>query len=250
MLRTIAKKVRSYVPLNVDVSGFSPDVANVVRRAAKAPFNDTRKGIKGWLTWRERKMLYGLARYATGPIIEVGSWVGLSTIAIAQGIRDSAKLKPFTTFDLPTTLDNFRKMPNGNIGFFVDHSQIPFGQCSEDTFNLEIRPIVSRDGGARYVLLDNLAKADLLRFVTVVTANFKSVQAIPSGFVFCDALHDEGEINANASALLPFLRHGSILACHDVGRTNRLVEKLCSILPIKHGTGIDSLYVAEVEMPR
>ena len=41
--------------------------------------------IDGWLTEREARLLYDLAKSATGPIIEIGSWRGRSTTVLGHG---------------------------------------------------------------------------------------------------------------------------------------------------------------------
>src|SRR5262249_5491352 len=61
------------------------------------------------LSYSERKAnIVCASRWLPGPIIEIGSWCGLSTTAIAQGIRDSGERKSFHTYDLALTLDSIR----------------------------------------------------------------------------------------------------------------------------------------------
>jgi predicted O-methyltransferase YrrM len=53
------------------------------------------EGIGGWLTPREGRLLYDLARRCTGRgvIVEIGSWKGKSTIWMASGSRRGAGVK-------------------------------------------------------------------------------------------------------------------------------------------------------------
>lgn len=52
---------------------------------SKADAIEAAMKIDGWLTEREAGALYDLAKNATGPIIEIGSWRGRSTAALAHG---------------------------------------------------------------------------------------------------------------------------------------------------------------------
>src|SRR5216683_6599773 len=87
---------------------------------------DEHAKIPGWMTPKERQMLYALARHLPGPITEIGSWVGLSTTAIACGIRDSKQAKQFLTYDLKLTESQFRPV-DGGIGLFIGDDLIPSG---------------------------------------------------------------------------------------------------------------------------
>jgi hypothetical protein len=61
--------------------------------------------------------------------------------------------------------------------------------------------------------------------VKFFTGDFRNHEPIVSNVLFCDCLHDEYEIKENAAALVPWLRTGSILACHDLGRIPDLIYK-------------------------
>jgi hypothetical protein len=86
--------------------------------------------------------------------------------------------------------------------------------------------------------LDNIAQ--------VRVGDFRSQVPVRSRLLFCDALHDEKEINSNAPALKEWIAPGSILACHDVGGSPALIELLRGHVKLGHGVAIDTLYVAEV----
>jgi hypothetical protein len=66
------------------------------------------------------------------------------------------------------------------------------------------------------MLLSNLRRFSVSDLVEIRIGDFKKETPKISGFVFCDALHDMTEVETNGSALLPYLKSGSILACHDL----------------------------------
>lgn len=248
-IRRIREEYRYRVdraPLTIDTTGFTGVAKAVVDAASRSRFKDIRTGLAGWLYPNERRMLYGLARNSPGPITEIGSWVGLSTIAIAKGIVDSQQTKKFYSFDLPLTVDNFRPLPDGRIGMFVDGQNKPMGACSQSSYFNEILPILEVPGGPRAVLMLNLKRYKVSDIPIVITNDFKACDPIPSFLLFCDALHDEAEINVNAPRLRPFLISGGIFACHDIGQLPCRIKQLTDLLPLRCGVSVDNLYIAQV----
>ena len=57
-------------------------------------------GIKGWLRRDDALKLYELAYFSKGDILELGSYNGLSTSIIAEGIRDSKTKVNFLSVDI------------------------------------------------------------------------------------------------------------------------------------------------------
>ena len=76
--------------------------------------------------------------------LSIGSWIGLSTVAIAQGICDSNQHKKFIAYDWGLTKDNFRV---GGVGLFASGDIEPLHVCSLETFNQDVLPILSLPGG-------------------------------------------------------------------------------------------------------
>src|SRR5687767_8828205 len=110
-----------------------PSVRSFIDRVASVryfvPLDHER--IAGWLSPRERQVLFALGRWAPGPILEVGPWAGLSTTAIAQGIRQSREHKEFVSVELNPTTRDFREW-EGSIGFFPGGADSPRGSASRE----------------------------------------------------------------------------------------------------------------------
>lgn len=206
---------------------------------------EEQRGIPGWMTPKERQILYGLALHIPGPITEIGSWAGLSTTAIARGVSDSETRKQFRTYDLRLTPDNFR-LVNGKVGMFLPGDDRAAGETSVEEYERNILPVISAPGGASAILRRHLSDLGLLDLTEINVGDFKSFKPVESGFLFCDALHDAHEIEVNGPALNPWLRTGSVLACHDIGGSPDLIELLRKRVGLGAAIAVDSLYVAEV----
>ena len=105
--------------------------------------------IAGWTLPRERQILYALARWLPGPIVEVGSWLGLSTTAIARGIRTPATPSASTrSISLPRYVPS---VENG-MAFFLSDDPVPLWINTNHHYQNEILPIISKPGGSNKVL--------------------------------------------------------------------------------------------------
>jgi hypothetical protein len=227
--------------------GFTGPIATVSDKITRTRFEriDETQSIPGWLSARERQMLYALARWLPGDVVEIGSWCGLSTTAIARGVQESRDgTRRFQTYDLALSEASFRKTRSGIHMFMPGESQ-PLGTCSEEVYKREILPILRAPGSNNGELRRHITRLGLSDVVTINVGDFKKFPLRPTQFVFCDALHDHAEIEINAKHLRALLNCGSILACHDVGREASLIEQLRNQIPLGNATSVDSLYIAE-----
>jgi hypothetical protein len=207
-------------------------------------FDHSVDGIEGWLTPNEKQVIYALGFVAPGPMLEIGSWAGLSTSCLAYGIKDSKRKIRFVAREFNPTFENFRPV-EGGIGFFLK-PDVCSGLCSKESYERDIVPIISRPGGILGQLRKNLTERGLIDLVTISIGNFKEMKHESFGFVFCDALHDPGEIELNAPYLKGFLTNGTILACHDSNPENEKCLK--RFFKFKESFTVDSLFVGEVVM--
>lgn len=206
--------------------------------------NHDLEGIAGWLRPDEQKALYALARWLPGPFLEIGPWVGLSTSIIGYAIKDSNVAKPFVTVELNPSIRNLRPY-DGGIGFFVPfESTVPCGVCSVDTFERQIKPVVTGEGGIIGALKRNLTAKGLASLVKIVEGDFTHAPNLGYNFIFTDTMHDPPEIQRNASRLRPFLRDQTILACHDIDARNE--EELRRWISFSESIQVDSLFIGRV----
>jgi hypothetical protein len=191
------------------------------RAQPRVRFDVRRVSAPGWLSMVEGNALYSIARWAPGPFLEIGPWLGRSTITIALGIADSGESKEFVTREINPTLANFRPTAGGMIGFYLPaESTESMGLCTPEVFEREIKPVIEHPSGLRGQLAANLQRSGVDRYVRMSFGDFRTLEPRAYRFVFTDAMHDETEIRRNAPELHRFLVPGTILACHDTHDAN------------------------------
>ena len=204
------------------------------------------KEIPGWMSFREQRALYALARFSPGPILEIGSWLGRSTVCIGRGIVDSGNKKEFLTCELAPTMANYRYLPGNMVGFFYPpESEVNMGNAPVELFENDIKPFVSHPRGILGQLKDNLAAFNVSEAVSIFIGDFRNTPVKRYNFLFSDAMHSEKEIARNAPDLRRFLGQGSILACHDTTPENE--KYLRKYFQFGYFLQVDSLFVGEIE---
>ena len=202
--------------------------------------------IDGWSTYDEQRALYALARHLPGPIMEIGPWLGRSTVCLARGIRDSGEVKQLLTCELAPNLDNYRPIGEDRMGFYYPpESTESMGVCSRESFENEIKPFVAHPKGLIGLLRENLARHQVEELVEVHVGDYRKSPDHVYRLLFTDSMHDEAEINRNAPDLKRFLGPDSILACHDTTKENEAL--LRKRFNFGYSFQVDSLFVAEFE---
>lgn len=155
----------------------------------------------GWMTQDELDILYRLGLRGES-IIEIGSWIGRSTCAIASGIRDRSA-KP-TRFDV---------IDHGITGERDWYRRFDASLSLDPKFEAVRAP-----GGIGGQLMQNLSDRDLLRHVTLVVLgelkDYKTTCRYNTAFL--DILHDDEEISLNMPTIIPLLQDEFILLADDV----------------------------------
>lgn len=176
----------------------------------------------GWMSPLDLQVLYNAALRATGPVLEVGPWLGRSTTALAAGLRDreAAGAAPveFDTIDFGITS--------------VDEWSARFGErLRPDKDNGRAIEAVYHPGGTIAVLIRNLKGLGLLPWVTnVVRGDFLTCPFTRRyGLIFCDATHDDDEIARHVPRLAELARPGCTFVFDDV-ITEERASKVCAHL--------------------
>jgi hypothetical protein len=222
------------------------ELRDIAPKLARTRFTDPLPGVFGWLSPREKQLLYAFGRWLRGPFFEVGPWVGKSTCCIASGIRDSGQRRQFLSAELNPSLANFRPVENG-IGFFYPpDSTTIMGTCTLQEFEDEVRPVVTGPGRVIGELNRNLARLQLDQFVEIREGSFANVEDKGFRFLFVDSMHTPEEIARNASHLQRHLRPGVILACHDLNCHPDNESALRETFNYGHTLTVDTTLVGEI----
>lgn len=180
----------------------------------------------GWFTPNEMAMLYDAAKIANGNILEIGPYLGRSTIAIATALKEKSIRQIFDTVD------------------FFPESQKEWDDLNQG-YDLqdEYKNAWTSSKGLEKALIENLKKHDVSDFVSrIIKGNFLDVDFnMKYNMIFCDATHNVREIKLNIKRLNELLAPGGLLLCHDINKDKELIKELLN--------GIDLLYYTTHSIP-
>jgi predicted O-methyltransferase YrrM len=177
----------------------------------KPPTKLVFRNIPGWFSDAEAEALYTLA--ATAPvrrILEVGHFLGRSTSAICEGIRDAGSVIEFNSYDLGLA----------SAEEFVAHYRRVFDTCSSQPSRESEELVFSQEKTTSEIAKMHLRRFDLDRFVNLITGDFTVLDRTQYGLIFCDATHDRGEIALNLPHLVRVSSDDCVWALHDMNPGN------------------------------
>jgi len=178
-------------------------------------------GLGGWLTPKEGRLLYALARHCTGRgvIVEIGSWKGKSTIWLANGARDGAGGTVYAIDPHTAQSDNL-----------ATQSAVP--TFAEFTQNIRAAGV-----------------SDLV--VPLVMTSAEAARGFDRAveMVFIDGAHDYESVALDLDLWFPKVVEGGIVAFHDTvaweGPRRLVAERLFRGSWARHARFVDSITVAE-----
>ena len=177
--------------------------------------------IGGWLTPKEGRLLYDLARRCSGRgvIVEIGSWKGKSTIWLASGSRHGAGV-PVYAID-PHTAES------DNLGT----------QSSVPTFPEFVANI--RDAGI----------ANLVHPLVTTSAAAAREFTRPVELIFIDGAHDYDSVALDLDLWFPRVVDGGMIAFHDTvaweGPRRLVAERVFRGTWARHARFVDSTTAAQ-----
>ena len=179
------------------------------------------EGIGGWLTPKEGRLLYELAKRCTGRgvIVEIGSWKGKSTIWLANGSRGGAAIPVYAIDPHTATSDNLAT------------------QSAASTFAEFIENI--RRAGV----------ADLV--VPMVTTSAEAARGFsrPVELIFIDGAHDYASVALDFELWFPRVVEGGTLAFHDTvaweGPRRLVAQRVFRGAWARRASFVDSTTIAE-----
>lgn len=142
--------------------------------------------VDGWLTQREAYYLFLLAKTLTseGEIVEIGSYLGKSTIAIAKGIEASGEAQVVWAID-----------PHEGVISLSQQEQATYKQFLKNIHNAGIEQLVKP-----LVMTSQQASKRWKKYIK---------------FLFIDGLHDYKSVQSDIAYWSPFVVRGGVIAFHD-----------------------------------
>ena len=177
------------------------------------------ESITGWFSRRECRRLYLTTVMTRGPILEIGHFLGRSTACICEAIRDVRKPRVFRSYDLgfrssTEFKDYYDRIHKADIAVPSQYEEIVF----------------SKDTTTTAVAGDNLRRLGLASFVELVSGNAFEMDCDKYDLIFCDATHEQHEIEANVPLMIARSNHGCVWALHDMNEGNiELVSSLADV---------------------
>lgn len=186
----------------------------------------------GWMSPLDLKAIYNAALKASGPILEVGPWLGRSTTALAAGLRDRTDEERilFDTIDFGiTSAEEWQERFNERLKM--------------DKAGGRVVEAVYHPGGTLAVLIKNLKGNGLLPYMTnIIRGDFLDAPISRQyGLIFCDATHDDAEINRHMPRLAELAAPGATLIFDDIV-TPEHAEMVCKHLNTKRAIMTRTLY--------
>jgi predicted O-methyltransferase YrrM len=186
--------------------------------------------IPGWFSIEEAEALYLLAATTSAPrILEIGHFLGRSTSAICEGIRDAGNTVDFNSYDLGFT------SPEEFIAHFDKVHDTVSSQVPKELEEL----VFSKRKTTSEIAKMNLKRFNLDKFVTLISGDFTKIDTTQYGFIFCDALHDHGEIALNLPHVLAASSDDCLWAFHDMNPSN--VADVLRMSPARLISVVDTL---------
>jgi hypothetical protein len=178
------------------------------------------EGITGWFSRRECRRLYMTVAMSSGPILEIGHFLGRSTACICEAIRDMRRPRTFRSYDLGfRSAEEFKayydRLHKTDVDVPPQYQEIVFSQNTTTT----------------EVATQNLRRLGLDCYVTLISGDAFELDHDRYDLIFCDATHEPHEIEANVPRLVPLSNPGCIWALHDMNQVN--IERVLALANVE-----------------
>ena len=187
--------------------------------------------IPGWFSQKEAELLYLLGFMSRGRVLEIGHFLGRSTSAICQGIRDSGRSVEFNSYDIGIASEEEL------LAFYTKlYNDLEWKDYPRDIYN---EWVYAKKASVTELAKANLAKYNLDKHVNLHKGDFSELDHTRYDLIFCDAMHDAHEIKHNLPLLLGVSQSICTLAFHDM--IPAAIESVLASAPVKFITRADSL---------
>jgi predicted O-methyltransferase YrrM len=198
----------------------------VVQKAVRLRFPLENFGIKGFMSEEDSYFLYSSVLFSRPKsILEIGHYLGKSTAAICQGIRDAQIVTRFDSFDLPySSIEAFEEYYTT-----IHQREVRATKSYTDIF----------DGGMTFtqVAKINLENVKLAEYVHLRAQDFRETENKDYDLIFADILHDKPEIEHNLFDIMKLGNNQTIYMFDDMEDQNIKQIESQSRLKLMRRTG-------------
>jgi len=212
---------------------FTPlkDIEKALKKSDYIPKIECEVCLSGGST---HKLMYLLGLFASGPVLEEGSFCGCSTAVLAFGLKDAAQAAnrsahPLVTSDAfpvgPAAVETPNQYREPKVGegyeLFVWNRLVFFAQGNGYlAMKSAMMPTIERDGSILPCLMRTLHQNNVHDFVTVVAGSSYTAPNINYRVIFSDATHNMEETLANEPVWSKhfFKGYPVIMLFHDVAQ--------------------------------
>jgi len=188
------------------------------------------ESLTGWFLPGECHRLYILTVMTSGPILEIGHFLGRSTACICEAIHDVGKSREFVSYDL-----GFRSVEEFKEHYDRIHkADIPVPGLYNDI-------VFSQNTTTTEIALRNLKALQLDSYVRLTSGNFLDLDHDKYDMIFCDAAHDRHELEHNLPHVIAHSNHGCVWAFHDMDR--RQIDVVLGLAEAEFGELTETLGV-------
>jgi hypothetical protein len=180
-------------------------------------------GIKGFMSEEDSYFLYASVLFSRPKsILEIGHYLGKSTAAICQAIRDAKILTRFDSFDIPhQSTEAFEEYYSG-IHKKTVHASKAYTEIFDNGFNFT------------QVAKRNLESIGLAGYVNLIAQDFRKSERNSYDLIFADVLHDRAEILHNIADVLYFGHNKTTYMFDDMNYQNiQLIESQSKLTLIR-----------------
>lgn len=178
--------------------------------------------------------LYRLARMLSGPILEIGSFIGRTICAMGLARGADGCCDPIFTVDCHFDT------PEMHMAYMEKAMGMP-----PKIHDLRMR--ILGQGSTWLQLNENLARLNLSKLVQPLRGEFDQVTPFAEfSLIFCDVSHNVVEINRNVPRILKYAGEDTVIVFDDIG-TPKLQAAVMSHLKCKKTWEAGRLFIVQLE---
>jgi predicted O-methyltransferase YrrM len=208
----------------------------ILQKAIKKSFPLRNVDMQGFMSAEDSFFLYSSVLFSRPKsVLEIGHFLGKSTAAICQAIRDAKLEARFDSFDRPYESTEAFEEYYRNIHQREYHAEKVYSN------------ILDRGLTFTQLAQANLANLDLSQYVNLRSQDFREAEFSAYDLIFSDVLHDKAEIDHNIADVTRFGHNETIYLFDDMSEKNIKLIELNSSLKLIRSVGKVGAFRQEIK---